>query len=79
MLDQVLNVFEVVPDVDLDLMEPDQTLAGLTSQVFHLPMDDSAADLVVHDVAAGQRHQSFLDPGGKPNTEAHSTAGARGN
>jgi len=32
MLDQVLNVFEVVPDVDLDLMEPDQTLAGLTSR-----------------------------------------------
>ncbi len=33
MLDQVLDVFEVVPDVDLDLMEPDQTLAGLTSRV----------------------------------------------
>ncbi|OHB60356.1 MAG: UDP-N-acetylglucosamine 2-epimerase [Planctomycetes bacterium RBG_13_46_10] len=32
MLDQVLDVFEVVPDVDLDLMEPDQTLAGLTSR-----------------------------------------------
>jgi UDP-N-acetylglucosamine 2-epimerase (non-hydrolysing) len=32
MLDQVLEVFEVTPDVDLSLMQPDQTLAGLTAQ-----------------------------------------------
>jgi len=32
MLDQVLEVFEVVPDVDLNLMQPEQTLAGLTSR-----------------------------------------------
>lgn len=32
MLDQVLDVFEVIPDVDLNLMQPDQTLAGLTSK-----------------------------------------------
>lgn len=32
MLDQVLEVFGVVPDVDLALMEPNQTLAGLTSR-----------------------------------------------
>ncbi len=32
MLDQVLEVFGVRPDVDLDLMEPDQTLAGLTAK-----------------------------------------------
>jgi len=32
MLDQVLDVFRVVPDVDLDLMQPDQTLAGLTAR-----------------------------------------------
>ncbi|UCD51879.1 MAG: UDP-N-acetylglucosamine 2-epimerase [Phycisphaerales bacterium] len=32
MLDQVLEVFEVVPDVDLGLMRPDQTLAGLTAR-----------------------------------------------
>lgn len=31
MLDQVLEVFEVVPDVDLNLMQPDQMLARLTS------------------------------------------------
>ena len=32
MLDHVLEVFGVVPDVDLSLMEPDQTLASLTSK-----------------------------------------------
>ena len=32
MLDQVLQVFRIVPDVDLNLMQTDQTLAGLTSQ-----------------------------------------------
>ncbi len=31
MLDQVLEVFGVIPDVDLKLMKPDQTLATLTS------------------------------------------------
>lgn len=33
MLDQVLQIFEITPDVDLNLMQPDQTLAGLTSKV----------------------------------------------
>ncbi len=32
MLKQVLEVFEVKPDVDLALMQPDQTLAGFTSR-----------------------------------------------
>ena len=32
MLDQVLDVFSIKPDVDLDLMEPNQTLAGLTAR-----------------------------------------------
>ncbi|MBN1912282.1 MAG: UDP-N-acetylglucosamine 2-epimerase (non-hydrolyzing) [Pirellulales bacterium] len=32
MLDQVLDVFGIVPDVDLNLMRPDQTLAGFTSR-----------------------------------------------
>ena len=32
MLDQVLGVFEVIPDVDLNVMQPDQTLAGLTAR-----------------------------------------------
>lgn len=33
MLDQVLGVFGVRPDVDLGLMQPNQTLAGLTSRM----------------------------------------------
>ena len=32
MLDQVLEIFDISPDVDLDLMEKDQTLAGFTSK-----------------------------------------------
>jgi UDP-N-acetylglucosamine 2-epimerase (non-hydrolysing) len=32
MLDQVLQVFDTVPDRDLDLMRPDQTLCGLTAR-----------------------------------------------
>lgn len=34
MLDQVLNLFQIVPDVDLDLMRPDQSLSELTAAVF---------------------------------------------
>ncbi len=33
MLDQVLGLFDLKPDVDLDLMQPDQTLPELTSRV----------------------------------------------
>lgn len=32
MLDQVLDIFGIRPDVDLDLMEPDQSLTGLTAR-----------------------------------------------
>lgn len=49
--------------------------AELTSPVLHLPMDDNAGDPLVHDVSHGQRHQTFLDPGGDPNTAAHAVAG----
>ncbi|MFC2025942.1 non-hydrolyzing UDP-N-acetylglucosamine 2-epimerase [Chloroflexota bacterium] len=34
MLDQILNIFQIVPDFDLDLMQPDQTLASLTAEIF---------------------------------------------
>jgi len=34
MLDQVLDVFEIEPEVDLDLMKPNQSLAGLTARIF---------------------------------------------
>jgi UDP-N-acetylglucosamine 2-epimerase (non-hydrolysing) len=33
MLDQVLNVFDVKPDYDLDLMQPGQTLSGLSARM----------------------------------------------
>lgn len=39
MLDQVLDVFGVVPDSDLDLMQPGQTLSGLGAKVL-AAMDD---------------------------------------
>jgi len=34
MLDQVLDLFGIQPDYDLDLMQPDQTLSKLTARVF---------------------------------------------
>src|SRR5690606_22321601 len=33
MLDQVLSVFGIVPDVDLDIMQPDQSLCDLTGRL----------------------------------------------
>lgn len=44
MLRQTLETFDLAPDVELDLMRPDQTLAGLTSRLF------AALDGVLHDV-----------------------------
>lgn len=35
MLDQVLNAFEIEPDIDLDLMKHDQTLSELTARIFN--------------------------------------------
>ncbi len=34
MLDQVLELFEIEPDVDLNLMKPNQTLAAITAAIF---------------------------------------------
>lgn len=34
MLDQVLELFGIVPDLDLDLMEPDQSLAEVSAAIF---------------------------------------------
>ena len=45
MLDQVLSLFAIDPDVDLDLMEPGQTLASLTARAL------IALDKVLEDVA----------------------------
>lgn len=43
MLDQVLRLFGLQPDVELNLMRPDQTLARLTGDLFH------ALDAVVRE------------------------------
>ena len=32
MLDQVLDLFEIIPDYDLDVMQPDQDLFDVTTQ-----------------------------------------------
>ena len=42
MLDQVLKLFSIVPDIDLDIMTPGQTLADVTSRVI------LGVDQVVH-------------------------------
>jgi UDP-N-acetylglucosamine 2-epimerase (non-hydrolysing) len=45
MLDQVLGVFGIEPDIDLDLMKPDQDLAGFTAR---------ALEAIHRDVVAAQ-------------------------
>jgi UDP-N-acetylglucosamine 2-epimerase (non-hydrolysing) len=42
MLDQVLRVFSIHPDVDLDLMRPDQTLEAITARVL-----EGVSDIVI--------------------------------
>lgn len=44
MLDQVLALFDIQPDVDLDLMREDQSLAGLSAAIF-TRLDPVLADL----------------------------------
>ena len=43
MLDQVLGLFEIAPDVDLDLMRPDQALADLTARMI-TRLDEALAE-----------------------------------
>ena len=50
MLDQVLDVFDVRPDVDLGLMHPNQTLGSLTARAIaacDLYLGDAKADMVL--------------------------------
>lgn len=50
MLDQVLKLFEIVPDYDFDLMKPGQTLCGVSSNVLsrmEKVLDDEEPDLVM--------------------------------
>src|ERR1700722_13627328 len=44
MLDQVLALFEIKPDVDLNVMQPNQTLSGMTAALF------TALDRVIGEV-----------------------------
>ena len=52
MLDQVLNLFEIVPEYDLDVMQPNQTLDGLTSRlitgVSHVLEQEKPDAVLVH-------------------------------
>lgn len=50
MLNQVLNAFEIVPDVDLALMQSNQTLGGLTARAIAAIdgyLDEHTADMVI--------------------------------
>ena len=47
------------------------------SLVLHLPMDDNAPNPIVRDKTR-KHHQTFLDPGGNPNTDGHTAPGAVG-
>ena len=50
MLDQVLDLFKIVPDYDLNIMKQGQSLSEITSRVLlklESVMDDSAPDLVL--------------------------------
>ena len=33
MLDQVLEIFSIIPDIDLDLMKPNQEMANVTASI----------------------------------------------
>ncbi|AUI79242.1 non-hydrolyzing UDP-N-acetylglucosamine 2-epimerase [Lactiplantibacillus pentosus] len=50
MLDQVLTIFHITPDYDLNIMQPNQTLAGITSRVLtklDAIMDTEQPDIVL--------------------------------
>ncbi|MFB9769779.1 non-hydrolyzing UDP-N-acetylglucosamine 2-epimerase [Lactiplantibacillus modestisalitolerans] len=50
MLDQVLTIFNITPDYDLNIMRPNQTLAGITSRVLtklDAIMDQERPDIVL--------------------------------
>ncbi|WP_318766711.1 non-hydrolyzing UDP-N-acetylglucosamine 2-epimerase [Lactiplantibacillus carotarum] len=50
MLDQVLEIFHIQPDYDLNIMRPNQTLAGITSRVLtklDAIMDEVRPDIVL--------------------------------
>lgn len=64
MLDQVLNLFDIEPDDDLDVMQPGQTLAGVTSRILQ----------GMHDVIARRRPDIVLVHGDTTTTFATTLA-----
>ncbi|WP_415393278.1 non-hydrolyzing UDP-N-acetylglucosamine 2-epimerase [Paracoccus sp. SJTW-4] len=53
MLDQVLGIFGIIPDIDLDIMQPGQTLSGLTGRLL----------LRLEEVLARERPDAVLAQG----------------
>ena len=53
MLDQVLDVFGITPDIDLDIMQPGQTLTGLTGRLL----------IRLEEVLAAERPDAILAQG----------------
>lgn len=50
MLDQVLRLFDIVPEYDLNIMKPGQTLSGITSEILtriEEPLQDFRPDIVL--------------------------------
>lgn len=50
MLDQVLDIFHITPDYDLDIMQPNQTLAQITSRVLtklDAVIDEANPDIIL--------------------------------
>ena len=50
MLDQVLEIFQITPDYDLDIMEPRQTLATITEKSLHgldTVLEEAKPDIVL--------------------------------
>ena len=55
-----------------------EVAGDLRPAILHLTMDDNAGNPTVRDSSTGHHDQIFVDPGGNPNTEAHSVPGVVG-
>ena len=60
MLDQVLGFFEIVPDFDLNLMRPNQTLFDITAEGLHGLRDVLHGFRPDHVVVQGDATSSFV-------------------
>ncbi|MEY8838658.1 non-hydrolyzing UDP-N-acetylglucosamine 2-epimerase [Cribrihabitans sp. XS_ASV171] len=65
MLDQVLDLFAITPDVDLDIMTPGQDLTDITSSIL----------LALRDILAADRYDRLLVHGDTTTTMAAALAG----